>query len=159
MRTDKQIFRIFAAVPEWIFELTQLDSPGACELRSFTLKELERRADGLVVPIDPSRPLTVVEFQFQLDETIYARTVQEMIAAQVEHGMRDIEGIILFAYNALDPKTEPWTRVVRSFVFDDLLRALEQRQPEHPLVAVFKPLLVEDDAALANSAVQYYKRI
>jgi predicted transposase YdaD len=159
MKTDKQVIRVFAAVPEWIFELTQLESPGTCELKSFTLKELERRADGLIVPRDPSRPLTVVEFQFQRDETIYVRTVQEMAAAQLEFGMRAVEGIIIFAYNRLDPKTEPWINCVRSFAFDELFAAFEQRAPEHPLVAVFKPILVDDEALLAKSAVQYYRQI
>jgi hypothetical protein len=38
-----------------------------------------------------------------------------MAAAQLEHLQRPVEGLIIFAYNGLDPKTEPWTRVVRSF--------------------------------------------
>jgi hypothetical protein len=156
MRTDKQVFRVFEAVPEWIFELTQLKSPGPCELKSFSLKELERHADGLLVPYDQSQPLTIVEFQFQNDETIYTRTVREMVAAQELHAMRAVEGLVVFAYNELDPKTEPWTRIVRSFSFDSLLQALEQRQPEHPLVAVFKPMVVEDESVLAQSAVHNY---
>jgi predicted transposase YdaD len=159
MKTDKQVFRIFTAVPEWIFELTQLESPGACQLESFSVKELERRADGLVVPADPSQPLTVVEFQFQADETIYARIVQEMVSVQLAHGMRAVEGLILFAYNGMDPKTEPWVRSVRSFSFDELLAGLERRQPEHPLVAVFKPILVDNDVTLEASAVRYYRQI
>jgi hypothetical protein len=97
MNTEKQVFRIFAALPEWIFELTQLESPGACEMRSFTLKELEHLADGLIVPLDPAQPLSVVEFQFQPDKSIYTRMIREMVAAQVEHGMRPVEGIIIFA--------------------------------------------------------------
>ena len=70
MKTDKQLFQIFAAMPEWLFELTGLASPGACSLQSFTLKALHRDADGVIVPKDPHQPLTVVEFQFQKDETI-----------------------------------------------------------------------------------------
>jgi predicted transposase YdaD len=42
---------------------------------------------------------------------------------------------------------------------DVLIGELEQRRPEHPLVAVFKPLLVDDEAALAASAVRYYQQI
>jgi predicted transposase YdaD len=159
MKTDKQVYRIFAARPEWLFELAGLPSPGACELRPFTFKELEGRTDALVVPHDPSKSLTVIEFQFQLEATIYPRTVRGMAAAQVEHGMRDVEGFIFFAYNGLDPKTEPWTRIVRSFSFDDLLTALAQRHAEHPLVAVFQPLMAKDDAVLEASAVRYFRQI
>ena len=50
MKTDKQLFKIFEAVPEWLFELTGLPSPGSSTLQSFTVKALERAADGLVVP-------------------------------------------------------------------------------------------------------------
>ena len=69
MKTDKQLFKIFEAVPEWLFELTGLPSPGSSTLQSFTVKALERAADGLVVPEAADQPLTVVEFQFQKDNT------------------------------------------------------------------------------------------
>ena len=65
VKTDKQLFKIFEAVPEWLFELTGLPSPGSSTLQSFTVKALERRPDGVVVPEAPDQPLTIVEFQFQ----------------------------------------------------------------------------------------------
>ena len=68
--------------PEWVFELAGLPSPGKSTLRSITVKALERRADGVVVPERPDLPLTVVEFQFQADDTIYRRTVVEMAAVR-----------------------------------------------------------------------------
>ena len=82
MKTDKQLFKVFEAVPEWVFELAGLPSPGSSTLRSFTAKALERAADGLVVPDAPDQPLTVVEFQFRRDENVYTRTVAEMVAVQ-----------------------------------------------------------------------------
>ena len=65
MKTDKQLFKIFEAVPDWIFQLTGLPSPGECQLRSFTVKALAREADGVVIPEDPDQPVTVVEFQLR----------------------------------------------------------------------------------------------
>ncbi len=114
MRTDKQFFKIFEAVPEWLFELAGLPSPGRSTLRTFTVKALERVADGLVVPEAPDQPLTVVEFQFQKDDTIYLRTVVEMAAVQEAHAGRAVQGVIYFGCNDLDPQTAPWSRVVRS---------------------------------------------
>jgi predicted transposase YdaD len=73
MKTDKELYRIFAAAPGWLFQLTRLPSPGKCSLRSFTVKALQRDADGVVVPEDVTQPLTVVEFQFQRDDAIYTR--------------------------------------------------------------------------------------
>ena len=65
MKTDKELYRIFEVAPEWVFELAGLPSPGKSTLRSITVKALERRPDGVVVPEAPDQPLTIVEFQFQ----------------------------------------------------------------------------------------------
>src|SRR2546425_310047 len=98
MKTDKHIYRLFQANPDWLFELTRLESPGKSSFRAFTVKALQRDADGVVVPDDPAKPLTVVEVQFQVDVTIYQRIVTEMAALQVEYPGRAVQGIILFRY-------------------------------------------------------------
>lgn len=159
MRTDKQLLRIFETAPEWIFELSGLPSPGTSTLKSLTVKALERRADGVVIPEASDGPLTVVEFQFQKDATIYPRIVVEMAFLQQSHQMRAVQGLIFFGYNELDPKTEPWTHVVRAYMFPDVLRQFEQSHPGHPLVAAFKPLVVEDDSELRRDAAAYYRTI
>lgn len=41
MRTDKQVYEILEAYPEWPFELTGLPSPGPCRFQSVTLKLLD----------------------------------------------------------------------------------------------------------------------
>ena len=159
MRTDKQLLRIFETAPQWIFELTGLPSPGTSTLKSLIVKALERRADGVVIPEASNAPLTVVEFQFQKEPTIYPRIVIEMALLQQSHQMRPVQGLIFFGYNGLDPKTEPWTQVVRTYSFPDVLRQFEQSHPGHPLVAAFKPLVVEDDAELRRDAAVYYRTI
>ncbi len=110
MKTDKELYRIFEVAPEWVFELAGLPSPGKSTLRSVTVKALERRADGVIVPEAPDQPLTIVEFQFQADDTIYRRTVVEMAAVQDAFPGRVVQGVIFFGYNsfgsadgALDP--------------------------------------------------------
>ncbi len=104
MKTDKELYRIFEVVPEWVFELVGLPSPGKSTLRSITVKALERRADGVIVPEAPDQPLTVVEFQFQTDDTIYRRTVVEMAAVQDAFPGRVVQGFIFFGYNNMDPR-------------------------------------------------------
>ena len=104
MRTDKQLLRVFETAPQWIFELTGLPSPGASTLKSLTVKALERRADGVVIPEATDGPLTVVEFQFQKDATVYPRIVVEMALLQQSHQMRPVQGLIFFGYNDVDPK-------------------------------------------------------
>jgi predicted transposase YdaD len=159
MKTDKQLFQIFAAMPEWLFELTGLESPGACSLRSFTFKALQRDADGVIVPQDARQPLTVVEFQFQKDETIYTRIVIEMAALQEAHGQRPVQGIILFGQPGLDPRTPPWTQIVQGVVLQDVLAELRQRNPDHPLANVFEPLLEPNDATLETVAADHYRAL
>jgi predicted transposase YdaD len=159
LNTDKQLYTVFEAEPDWIFQLTGIPSPGKSTLRSLTVKALERTADGVVIPEAPELPLTVIEFQFQNDETIYTRTVAEMVAVQEASQMRLVQGLIFFGYNNLDPQTAPWTRVVQSFLLPELLKAFEREHPDHPLVAVFKPLLEEDEATLEREAVRHYHTI
>ncbi|TVS16151.1 MAG: DUF2887 domain-containing protein [Planctomycetaceae bacterium] len=60
-------------MPKWIFELASLPSRGKSGLKSLTVKELERRADGVVIPESLDQPLTVVEFPFQKVPTLFCR--------------------------------------------------------------------------------------
>jgi len=159
LKTDKQTFRIFQAHPPWVFELTDLPSPGKSTLQSIALKALERRADGVIMPDDPTQPITVVEFQFQMDTGVYTRIAAEMAILQEANDWRDIQGVILFQDSSVDPKTSPWNKIVHAFYLNDLLAKLELRNPHHPLVAVFKPLIVEDEVALAEMAHEYYRDI
>lgn len=159
MKTDKQLFQIFATMPEWLFDLTGLPSPGTCEMRSFTVKELQRDPDGVFVPLDVQQPLTVAEFQFQWDENIYTRIVIEMAAVQEAHAQRPVQGVIVFGKPGLDPRTAPWTQVVQSVLLQDVLNDLRQRQPQHPLVSVLEPLLEPDDDTLESTAAGHYRAL
>jgi hypothetical protein len=59
----------------------------------------------------------------------------------------------------LDPQTVPWTQIVRSYVLPDVLYEWERKQPNHPLAAVFKPLLVESEELLRRQAAGYFRAI
>ncbi|MBM4077668.1 MAG: DUF2887 domain-containing protein, partial [Planctomycetes bacterium] len=41
MKTDKQVYSIFSANPQWIFELIGQTSPGGCQFQSVALKSIE----------------------------------------------------------------------------------------------------------------------
>jgi len=159
MDTDKPLFRLFSACPNWLFELAGLPSPGASEFRSFTVKALERRSDGLIVPQDTHEPLRIVEFEFRRDEGIYRRVVTEMIAAQEDFQGRMVHGMIFFGSRRHDPKTKPWTQLVQSFVMDDLLKDFQKKHPNHPLSAVFQPLLETQANVLESTAVEHFRTI
>ena len=159
MKTDKQLYAIFAAQPEWIFELTEQSSPGECELKSVALKAIDQTADAVIVPRRETSELTVIEFQFQDDPEIYARTAIEMALLQQQHGMRRVRGMVFFRYASHDPKTEPWCDVIQSYTLRDLLERLAERRPDHPLVAVFQPVLMTSDSALEARAAEFYTQI
>ncbi len=99
METDKQLYRVFAAEPQWVFQLAGLPPVGKCTMRSLTVKTLERRTDGVIVPEDAASPLSVIEFQFGENPQIYTRTVQKMAAVQEEFDMREVQGVIFLESN------------------------------------------------------------
>jgi len=159
MHSDKHFYEIFEVNPQWLFELTGRDSPGPCKFVSITLKAVERRSDGLLLPEQASKPITIAEIQMYSDDDVYLRTVIEMAMVQAEHPGRQIDGLVIFASSNLDPRTQPWTQVVASYYLDELLEQLAQHSPEHPLVAVFQPLMQSDRAVLEREAARYYNQI
>jgi predicted transposase YdaD len=159
METDKQLYRVFGAHPAWIFELSGLPPVGNCTMRSLTVKTLERRSDGVVIPNSGEGRLWVIEFQFGENPQIYTRTVQKMAAVQEEFNMREVQGIIFFGEGRLDPQTKPWAGLVRSIVLPDELRRLAERSPDHPLVAAFQPLLAETESELEREAGCFFQTI
>ncbi len=128
-------------------------------MKSVTFKSLQRTTDGLFEPTDESQDLTLGEFQFQKDPEIYLRLVEAMTGAQRMSEMRIVRGVIIFGDASLDPKTEPWHQVIETYVLRDCIEDLERREPQHPLVAVFKPLLARDVDVLERHAVEYYRTI
>jgi predicted transposase YdaD len=159
MRTDKQLYLIFEANPQWLFELIGLPSPGPCRFESISLKAIEQTADGVVIPEAVDEVVTVLEIQFQRDDNIYARVVMEMALVQQKMHGRKVQGVILFADPRLDPQTEPWCRVVAVHGLTETISRLAADHPSHPLVATFRPLLEEDLQKLEQQAAGCYNEI
>ena len=84
METDKHFYEIFEVNPQWIFELTGRPSPGPCQFISMTVKAIERRSDGVLVPDSPTESISVTELQIQPDKEVYGRLVMEMVLVQSE---------------------------------------------------------------------------
>ena len=73
--------------------------------------------------------------------------------------MREVQGVIFFRYPGLDPLTEPWRQIIHSYTLREMLDSLAQRSPEHPLLAVFQPILLSNEQTLEAHAVEYYHQI
>ncbi len=72
--------------------------------------------------------------------------------------VREEKGVIFFGEPRLDPRTKPWTSLVRSIVLPVELRCLAARNPGHPLVAAFQPLLAESESELEQKAGDSFTR-
>lgn len=152
MRTDKHYFKIFEVRPDWAYLLAGIKPPKRLQFRSVAIKELEAIADGVAIPAEPSESLGVIEMQEQFNAEIYPTTAIKMAALQKMYGMRPVIGMIFFGEARLDPQTEPWRHVISSFVLRDAVTAFAERHPDHPLTAVFDPLLARSDEDLKNRA-------
>ena len=69
MKTDRELYRLFAARPDYLFACAGIKIFGTCEMKSVTFKEFERRSDGLPEPISDSDPVYLAEFQAYADNT------------------------------------------------------------------------------------------
>ena len=104
MYSDKHLYEIFEAFPQWLFELIQRPSPGPCRFQSIVIKAIERRTDGVLIPDAIDEAISIVEMQLKMDRSIYRRIVVEMALAQDEHHGRTVQGIIIFGSKKLNPK-------------------------------------------------------
>jgi len=159
MNTDKHVYEIFAAFPEWVFVLIKRKCHGSYRFTSVTIKAIQRSADGVLFPDLFEEPILVLECQMYLDEQIYGRIVVEMAIIQQEHPGREVQGLVIFGSRDLDPRTDPWARVVSAYYLDELLAELAQTSPDHPLVALFQPLVEKNTDLLRQNAGKYYTQI
>jgi len=159
MDTDKHLYEIFEACPEWVFELIRRRWPGPCRFQSVTIKAIQRSADGVLIPEETNEAILVIEFQMYFDQHVYGRVVVEMAVIQKEHAGREVQGILIFGSKELDPTTAPWSQVVAVYYLDEMLTELEKTSPDHPLLALFQPLIEKDNKRLQDNAPQYYTQI
>ena len=102
---------------------------------------------------------TGTELQMQPDKEVYGRLVMEMVLVQSERPGRKVVGIIIFGSRELDHQSDPWCQVVSVYYLDEMLEQLTGRTPNHPLVAVFQPLLEKNRELLERNAAMYYTQI
>ena len=166
MKTDKEIFKIFTAYPRYLFKCAKIKTNSNYSMKSVTLKEFERRSDGVLSSQDPDAPTYVMEFQAQNDSDIYHRLAMEMASYAMEHNVSDVRGILIFLHKGLDPKTSPWhylatskKKLLRIVYLKEYINDLEKLNPNHPMVLVFKPLLEKKLETLRQHSKQWYQKI
>ena len=84
-----------------------------------------------------------------------------MAQVQMQCAMRLVQGIIFLAKASMDPSTEPWKScgLVRSVYLMEELNAIERQTPDHPLVAVLKPIFEPSNDTLEKEAGIHNRRL
>ena len=113
----------------------------------------------MLIPDVIGEAILVIEFQMYPDPQNYGRVVVEMAIIHEQHAGREVHRILIFGSRELDPKTAPWSQVVSVYYLNEMLAELENTSPDHPLVALFQPLIEKSNKRLQENASQYYTQI
>jgi len=166
MKTDKELYRLFASCPDYLFDCAGIKVVETYQMKSVTFKDFEQRSDGLLESNSDNAPVYIAEFQAYSDNTVYHRLAIEMASYGKENPKKDVRGILVFTTSDIDPKTSPWHELTKSekgvlkvVYLQDFLDKLEKDYPDHPLVAVSKPWRIEDPDVLKEKAGAWYKNI
>ncbi len=166
MKSDKEFYKLFSACPEMLFEITGIKTTKSYTMTSITFKELEQRMDGYLETNDKDDPVYFAEFQGYYSDTIYQRITKGMAIFSENNPTKDLRGLIIFTKESLDPKTKPWYLLAKIenshfqvFYLDEILDKLEKKSPEHPLILVFKPFLVDDETELKSQSNNWYSKL
>ena len=164
MKTDHPIYLFLSAGAEAFRVLTGgIRLEGAYHFSSTTLKTVERRLDGLLEPEGHAGPVYVVEFQGQGSERAGYNLLAKIGLYGEQFPTRDVIGIGVFLRERDVPGypgglcTLP--DLVRIVVLDQILPDWLAREPENPYLAVFAPLLIEDEAELRTRAPALWQRV
>ena len=157
MKTDHPIYLFLSAGAEAFRILTGgQELAGPYRFSSQTLKGLERRIDGLFEPEGHPGPVYVVEFQGQRADKAWYNLLTKIGLYGEEHPHRDVIGVGIFLREADVPTYPRWANDPTAPLFNVVLRRVLPdwlaREPDNPYVAVFAPLLIEDDADLRARA-------
>jgi hypothetical protein len=136
---------------------------GAYRFSSLTIKGLERRLDGILEPEGHSRPVYVVEFQGQHLASAWYNLLTKIGLYGEQHPEREVLGVGVLLRERDQPNYPSWAHYtdvpLRIVPLDRFLPQWLEREPENPFVAVFAPLVIEDDAELRALAPTVWRRV
>ncbi len=166
MKSDKEFYDLFKIHPDLLKLLVPIRARATYTFRSKTVKALERRMDGCFEPTNPKDPIYVIEVQARKKDNIYSRIIIEMAMLGISHPNQEIKGVLLFLKATHDPKTKPWVHFARTckcslrvVYLEGVVRRLAEKEPDHPIVALFEPLLQPKKKRLKQKAVKCYLTI
>ncbi|ESQ16687.1 MAG: hypothetical protein N838_25695, partial [Thiohalocapsa sp. PB-PSB1] len=130
---------------------------------SLTLKALERRIDGLLEPDGHDGPAYIIEFQGQHADKAWYNLLTKIGLYGEEHPQRNVIGVGVFLREQDIPSVPTLVQRARgpllSIAPRDVLPDWLAREPDNPYVAVFAPLLIEDDEQLRDQAPALWRTV
>lgn len=123
-----------------------------------------RRADHVFEPESGEGPTYLIEIQAQPGGEVYDRLVLELVLYRKAHPGRTVYGLVMFLDAGCDEPDSPWVGslgtgpLLRPVYLDAVLAAAREREPDHPLLAAFLPL-VANERELAEQAPTAWRRL
>ncbi|WP_295583265.1 DUF2887 domain-containing protein [uncultured Lamprocystis sp.] len=164
MKTDHPIYLFLSAGAEAFRVLTGgRELIGPYRFCSLTIKGLERRLDGIFEPDGHDGPVYVVEFQGQHSEKAWYNLLTKIGLYGEEHPHRDVIGVGIFLREQDRPRFPRWANQAEAPLLQVALRCVLPdwlvREPDNPYVAVFAPLLIDDDDDLRARAQGLWRTV
>lgn len=164
MKTDHPIYLFLSAGAEAFRVLTGGQRLiGDYRFSSLTIKGLERRLDGIFEPEGHAGPVYLIEFQGQALPKTWYNLLTKMGLYGEQHPDCDVVGIGVFLRARDAPRYPSRAGVVQSLTLavflDRVLPEWMAREPDNPYVAVFAPLLIEDDDELRALAPELWRTV
>jgi len=164
MKTDHPIYLFLSAGPEAFRVLTGGHAlSGAYHFSSLTIKGLERRLDGIFEPDGHAGPVYVVEFHGQPLAGAWYNLLTKVGLYGEQYPEREVLGIGVLLRERDRPSCPAWANdsewPLCIVALDRFLPQWLEREPENPFVAVFAPLVIDDDAELRRLAPSLWQRI
>jgi predicted transposase YdaD len=164
MKTDHPIYLFLSAGAEAFRVLTGGQRLiGAYRFVSLTIKGLERRLDGVFEPEGHAGPVYVVEFQGQAALAAWYNLLTKMGLYGEQHPERDVVGIGVFLRERDTPSCPSWAKAAGAPLLgaslDGFLPEWMVREPDNPYVAVFAPLMIDDEEELRARAPVLWRTV
>jgi predicted transposase YdaD len=164
MKTDHPIYLFLSAGPEAFRVLTGGNRlEGIYRFCSLTIKGIERRLDGIFEPDGHSGPAYVVEFQGQAADRAWYNLLAKIGLYGEQHPEREVIGVGVFLREQDVPRYPSWANRGDAPLLRISLRTVlpewMAREPDNPYVAVFAPLLIDDDAELRARAPTLWRTV
>lgn len=160
MKSDSILFEFFHAYPHELLRLLKLERPGRWSYHSITLKQTERRVDGMLERQDAPDDPIFVEFQGYRDERIHWRVTQEICLWYLGQPWKKVRrrsftGYVIFLDESFNPGEAPFKAQAPHRLVCTTLKAVLEGLKDPGALVVLEPLILESPEELQERLPKY----